>query len=104
MHGVNNHRRESPAADCDIRPPGTCVWSIARSSAAKHGVSGMDDEAILEAIRAHPAEAAEALVAIQVGLGDDKPLTAASIAAAAKLLGDDPAELWVDRLQQAGLV
>jgi Trypsin-like peptidase domain len=63
----------------------------------------LDDEAILEAIRAHPAEAAEALVAIQVGLEDDKPQTAASIEAAAKLLGRDPAELWVEQLRLAGL-
>jgi V8-like Glu-specific endopeptidase len=64
----------------------------------------LDEDAILEAIRAHAAEAAEALAAIQTGLGDDKPLTADSIAAAADLLERDHAELWLDELKDRGLI
>ena len=64
----------------------------------------MDDEAILDAIRAHAVEAAEALAAIQTGLGDDKPLTADSIRALADHRNRDPAELWLDELKDRGLV
>lgn len=64
----------------------------------------MDEDAILEAIRTHAVEAADALAAIQTGLGDDKPLTADSIGAAADLLIRDQAELWFDELTDRGLV
>jgi V8-like Glu-specific endopeptidase len=65
---------------------------------------GVDEDAILEAIRNHSVEAAEALLAIQMGLGGDKPLTADSIGAAADLLHRDRAELWLEQLVDAGLV
>lgn len=64
----------------------------------------MDDEEIREAIRSHPAEAAEALVAVQAGNGVAKPLTADAIAAAAAILGEAPDQLWLDRLRVANLV
>lgn len=65
----------------------------------------MDEEAVLEAIRSHPVASAEALLAIQAGLpADKKRLTAETIALAASMFGDDLAELWLDRLKQAGLV
>jgi V8-like Glu-specific endopeptidase len=64
----------------------------------------LDDDAILEAIRTHAVEAAEALAAIQTGLGEEKPLTADSIAAAAELVDGDQAELWLDALKDRGLV
>jgi hypothetical protein len=62
------------------------------------------DDAILQAIREHAVEAAEALAAIQTGFGDDKPQTAESIAAASDLLNRDEAELWLDELKDRGLV
>ncbi len=61
-------------------------------------------ETIVEAIRAHPAEAAEALAAIQIGLDDEKPLTAASLLATAESYDEDGAEFWLERLQLRGLV
>jgi V8-like Glu-specific endopeptidase len=64
----------------------------------------LDEDAILEAIRTDAAEAAEALAAVQTGLGDNKPLTADSIGAAADLLNRDQAELWLDELKDRGLV
>jgi hypothetical protein len=64
----------------------------------------LDEDAILEAIRTHAVEAADALVAIQMGLGGEKPLTADSIGAAADLLQRDKAELWLEQLVGAGLV
>jgi hypothetical protein len=64
----------------------------------------LDRDAILEAIRMHSVEAAEALVVIQAGLAIEKPLTADSIAGAAVLLGVDPAELWVEQLENVGRV
>ena len=64
---------------------------------------GLDEDAILDAIRAHPAEAADALAAIQLG-GDEKPLTADSIGASARIKDVDKAELWLEHLVSAGLV
>ncbi len=64
----------------------------------------MDDDAILDAIRHRPAEAADALLAIQTGRGTGRPVTSESIAAAAGLLGRDAAELWLDELKERGLV
>lgn len=62
----------------------------------------MDDDAIREAIRAHPAEAARALEMIQVGA--DQRVTADAIAAAAAMTGLEPDALWVLKLREAGLV
>jgi V8-like Glu-specific endopeptidase len=64
----------------------------------------LDEDAILEAIRTHPVEAAQALAAIQLGLGGEKPDTADSIGASAGLLKRDKAELWLEQLVRAGLV
>jgi Trypsin-like peptidase domain len=61
------------------------------------------NDAILDAIRTHPAEAADALAAIQLGLEGHKD-TADSIAASAALLNRDMAELWLEQLELAGLV
>ena len=64
----------------------------------------MDDDAILDAIRTHAAEAAEALAAVQLGRGAEGGLTADSIRAAAAMLQRDAAELWLEQLVAGGLV
>ncbi|GAA2000825.1 trypsin-like serine peptidase [Microbacterium ulmi] len=61
----------------------------------------MDDDAILQAIRDHAADAAEALAAVQ---SDEKPLTTAGIDALARLSRRDPAEFWLEQLKERGLV
>ncbi len=61
-------------------------------------------EEILEAIRAHAAEAADALAAVQLGSGIDPTLTADSIGAAAGLLSRNREELWMEQLTRHGLV
>jgi V8-like Glu-specific endopeptidase len=62
----------------------------------------MDDEAILEAIRDHPTEAAAALASAQIG--DEKPLDVASIDALARRENRDRAEYWLEQLQERRLV
>jgi hypothetical protein len=64
----------------------------------------LDDDAILDAIRTHPAEAAESLAAVQLGLGAETRLTAASIELSAAMLHRDAAELWLQLLVDDGLV
>ncbi|WP_448625263.1 trypsin-like serine peptidase [Geodermatophilus sp. URMC 64] len=61
-----------------------------------------DEAELAEAIRGHPLEAGAALAAVQEG--DGPRLTADSLAAAADLLGRDPAELWLEQLQHRRLV
>ncbi len=61
----------------------------------------MDDEAILEAIRENAVDAAAALEAVQPKEG---ALTLASIDALARLARRDPAEFWLEQLQERKLV
>ena len=61
----------------------------------------MDDEAILEAIRDNAVDAAAALESVQPKEG---ALTAASIDALARHAGRDPAEYWLEQLQERKLV
>ncbi len=64
----------------------------------------MDENAIVEAIRGHPAQAAEALAAVQTRLGTEEPLTAHSIERAASITGEDEDQVWLAALKHRGLL
>jgi hypothetical protein len=55
----------------------------------------VDEDAILDAIRTHPGGAAEALAAVQLGVGVEKRVTAEAIRFSAAMKQLDEAELRV---------
>lgn len=61
----------------------------------------MDEDAILDTIRHHAAEAAGALLAVQSG---DSPLTVEAINVVAARVNKDPAKFWLEQLEAMGLV
>src|SRR5215213_1107559 len=60
------------------------------------------DADLEDAVRDEPAAAAKALASLP--WNGEQPLTPESIKAAADLLGDDPAQLWVDQLDSRSLL
>lgn len=70
----------------------------------QENVGPVDREAILDAIRTHAVEAADALDAIQTAVDGVKALVASSLLETAKSFGEDAAEFWLQRLEGGGLV